>query len=110
MSQPRCFVIRRDDNVATLLEDAPAGPLRVIGEATESEIIAPEPIRSGHKVALGDIPPGKAVIKYGVAIGRASQPISRGTWVHLHNCRSTFDERSHTLDPHTGATTDTRYE
>jgi hypothetical protein len=48
-------------------------------------------------------------VKYGVTIGVATEPIGAGTWVHTHNCRSELDERSHTLDRHTGAPTDIKY-
>ncbi|MGC4030381.1 MAG: SAF domain-containing protein [Tepidisphaeraceae bacterium] len=59
---------------------------------------------------MSDLAAGDPVIKFGVPIGRASRPIRRGEWVHLHNCDSNFDARSGTLDLHTGALTDTKYE
>ncbi|TBW37637.1 hydrolase [Siculibacillus lacustris] len=104
------FRIHTHDNVATLLADAPAGPIAVQGGGTTDAVTANEPIELGHKVALADIAEGATVVKFGVAIGLASRPIRRGDWVHLHNCRSAFDARSGTLDLHTGAATDTRYE
>jgi altronate dehydratase small subunit len=110
MGLPRCYQIHPSDNVATMLQDAPAGQATILGQGGESRITITEPIQLGHKVALQDIQPGEAIIKYGVLIGRASVPILRGSWVHLHNCRSDFDERSQTLDVHTGAAKDTRYE
>ena len=103
---PRCFQIQPQDNVATLIEDAPAGPVQLIG-AGEGEVAALEPILHGHKIALADITAGEAVIKYGVRMGRATQPIKLGAWVHLHNMASDFDQRSGTLDQHSGAPTDT---
>lgn len=39
----------------------------------------------GHKVASNAISCGESVIKYGQNIGRATQDISRGEWVHSHN-------------------------
>ena len=102
---PRCFQIHPQDNVATLLEDA-SGPARVLG-AQPQEIQLLEKIALGHKVALRDVAPGEAVIKFGVRIGHASQSIRRGAWVHLHNLASDLDERSGTLDLHSGAPTDT---
>jgi hypothetical protein len=53
---------------------------------------------------------GAAVIKYGVTIGHATSDIPAGAWVHTHNCASRLDARSATLDRHTGAPTDTKYE
>ncbi len=110
MSQARCYRIHGSDNVATMLEDAPAGVVSVLGQGGEPRIVTTEPIQLGHKVAMQDIAPGEAIVKYDVTIGRASRVIPRGGWVHLHNCRSDFDERSQTLDVQTGAARDTKYE
>ncbi len=49
-------------------------------------------IPAGHKFALRDIPKGEYVIKYGEIIGRASQDIKAGEWVHTHNVKSHLDE------------------
>jgi altronate dehydratase small subunit len=103
---PRCFQIHPADNVATLIDDAPTGPVEIIGIACH-EIVALEKISSGHKIALADIAAGAAVVKFGVRIGHATQPIRPGAWVHLHNLASDLDERSGTLDLHSGAPTDT---
>jgi altronate hydrolase/altronate dehydratase small subunit len=46
-------------------------------------------------------------MKFGVRIGHATEPIKRGGWVHLHNLASDLDERSGTLDLHSGAPSDT---
>lgn len=63
----RLFQINPKDNVAVILVDGDA--------------VAPR----GHKVALCDIPAGTEVIKYGFPIGRATQDIAEGEWVHSHN-------------------------
>jgi len=105
---PRCFQVNARDNVATLL-DPGEGVLEVIGE-TRGEIRAVEPIQVSHKVALEAIWAGQPVIKFGVPIGSATRDIRAGEWVHLHNCASQCDQRSQTLDVHSGATTDTPYE
>jgi altronate dehydratase small subunit len=110
MTTPRCFIVHAQDNVATLLDDAAAGAVAVIGAARRDAISLREPIRLGHKVALEEIAAGAAVVKYGAAIGRATRTIRPGEWVHLHNCRSLLDERSAALDVETGAATDTKYE
>ena len=49
-------------------------------------------IPAGHKYALADIGKGEAVVKYGEIIGRATQNIEKGEWVHTHNVRSHLDE------------------
>jgi altronate dehydratase small subunit len=104
--RPRAFQIQPKDNVATLIDDAPAGAVEVVG-ATTGEIAAVEKIARGHKMVLRDLAVNEAVIKFGVRIGHATQPIRRGAWVHLHNLASDLDERSGTLDLHSGAPTDT---
>ena len=103
---PRCFQIQPRDNVATLIDDAPAGPVEIVG-AAGAPVTAGENIARGHKIALQDIAPGQAVTKFGVRIGHATRPIARGAWVHLHNLASDLDERSGTLDLHSGVPTDT---
>ena len=49
-------------------------------------------IPAGHKYALRAIGKGETVIKYGEIIGRATQDIAKGEWVHTHNVRSHLDE------------------
>lgn len=51
-----------------------------------------EKIPAGHKYALRDISVGEYVIKYGEIIGKATQNISLGEWVHTHNVKSHLDE------------------
>lgn len=53
-----------------------------------------ETIPAGHKFALKDIKKGETVIKYGQIIGRASQDIKTGEWVHTHNVKSHLDEKA----------------
>lgn len=91
-----------------MLDDG-AGIVDVLGQS-QQRIELSEQIALGHKVALRDIPASDPIVKFGVAIGRATRDIRAGQWVHLHNCSSNVDERSQTLDVHSGATTDTRYE
>lgn len=102
----RCFQIQPQDNVATLIDDAVAGPVGVIG-ASHGELVVREKIDRGHKLALRDIAANEAIVKFGVRIGHATKTIARGDWVHLHNLASDLDDRSGTLDLHSGAPTDT---
>lgn len=105
---PTAFKLHDTDNVATLVVSAAAGPIRLIGSATEgSKIDAREPIAAGHKIALASIRPGAAIVKFGVRIGHATRSIPAGSWVHLHNVASDLDARSATLDLHTGSPKDT---
>lgn len=106
----RAFQVDAADNVATLLDDAPPGPVAVTGAGEPLVIQLSRPVAMAHKIALRAIPEGGSVIKYGVQIGIATRRIEPGEWVHLHNCRSAQDERSSTLDVESGAATDTPYE
>jgi altronate dehydratase small subunit len=104
-----CFQIEAMDNVCTALADLTPGKVKVNGSATLDALEIGEPILSGHKIANRDIRPDEPIIKYGVTIGKATRLIHRGEWVHLHNCKSMYDERSAHLDPTTGAPSDTHY-
>ena len=109
-TKPHGICIHSADNVATLLADAEPGKVALVGETDLPSVRVTERVALGHKVALRPIAAGEAVVKYGVTIGLATEDIAVGRWIHTHNCRSQFDERSSTLDRHSGAPTDTRYE
>jgi hypothetical protein len=102
----RAFQINASDNVATLLDDVGGGEVQILGAGAEP-IQSLEKILRGHKIALREIAANDPVIKFGVRIGHATHPIQRGAWVHLHNLASDMDERSGSLDLHSGAPTDT---
>ncbi|MCC6681885.1 MAG: UxaA family hydrolase [Phycisphaeraceae bacterium] len=105
----KAFRIDSHDNVATLLEPAYTGQRLVVVGALPVNLTAAESIEAWHKVALTAIPANQPIIKYGIVIGVATRDITAGQWVHLHNCHSCFDERSSTLDLHSGAPQDTTY-
>ncbi len=98
-----CFQISLLDNVATLLADAEPGSVTIRGEAEQQAIHLAQPVRIAHKVALRAMEKGAPVVKYGVPIGEATQSIAPGEWVHLHNCRSFYDDGSSHLNLETGA-------
>jgi altronate dehydratase small subunit len=107
---PVAFQIHSDDNVATLLTPAHAGPVVVRGSAGERSITARQAIQHGHKIAVAKIGQGESIVKFGVVIGVATCAISEGDWVHLHNCGSRLDERSNAFDVRTGVPEDVSYE
>lgn len=74
--------IEEHDNVAVAVESIKRGQTVIAGQ---TEVTAQEDIPFGHKIALRDIEAEEAVIKYGYAIGHASCPIKKGSWVHSHN-------------------------
>ena len=104
------FRIHESDNVATLLADAVEEQIQIIGAEIDDPIYCGQPVSFGHKVAVFDIAADSEIVKYGIVIGIAIQTIRAGEWVHLHNCRSQLDERSGTLDLHTGSSQDVKYE
>jgi altronate hydrolase/galactarate dehydratase len=76
----RAIRLHLDDNVLIALEDLPKG-------AALPGLAAPlsAPVPRGHKLALGAIPAGARVIRYGQIIGAATEPIQAGAHVHTHN-------------------------
>lgn len=47
-----------------------------------------DPVPLGHKIALKDLKPGDAVLKYGNDIGRVIANVSKGQHVHVHNLKT----------------------
>lgn len=80
------LLMTADDVVATAIDDLDAGHELDLDDRT---LVLSEDIAFGHKLALIDIEKGDDIVKYGEVIGRASEPIAVGDWVHVHNCEST---------------------
>lgn len=78
-----------DDAVGVAVHDiSPGSAVRgrvQNGGPLELDVLEPVPL--GHKIALRDIAQGEQVVKYGVAIGRATRPIRAGEHVHVHNVK-----------------------
>lgn len=77
-ANPRRIRMHERDNVAIVVNDGglPAGTrfddgLRLV-----------DAVPQGHKLALRAIAAGQPVLRYGVCIGHARQPIAAGAWVH----------------------------
>ncbi len=77
--------IHEKDNVAVALADIRQGETLVLGAF---QITAREEIDKGHKMAFLDIAEGENIIKYGFPIGRATQPIAAGEYIHTHNIKT----------------------
>lgn len=75
--------VHPDDDVAVALVDLSPGSVAMLPDGTAVPVAGDIP--RGHKLALTDLPPGAAVRKYGVAIGRACEAIVRGSHVHTAN-------------------------
>ena len=84
------IAIKRKDNVATAIQDIPAGKSATVGVEEESlSIQVVQEIPLGHKLALCHIGKGEQILKYGTVIGLATQEIELGEHVHVHNVEST---------------------
>ncbi len=70
------------DNVAIARQAISAG---TVLDYNGAFITISEDVPAGHKFALADVPAGGEVRRYGHSIGRASQDIPTGAWVHTHN-------------------------
>jgi len=87
--ETRAIVINEQDNVATVIGCAQAGQeVPLAGETSLQTVRAASDLPFGHKLALQPIAAGEKVIKYGHSIGTASQDISPGQHVHIHNMES----------------------
>ena len=80
------IMIDAKDNIAVCLEDFQRGAEINVRCGEEIFIVtAIEDIPFGFKIALIDILAGQQVLKYGESIGIASELISMGQLVHVHN-------------------------
>jgi (2R)-sulfolactate sulfo-lyase subunit alpha len=78
-----------DDVVGVAVQDIEPGgvpgKIQSNGEHLQLDVLDPVPL--GHKVALRNLAAGEQIIKYGVAIGRATRDIRAGEHVHVHNVK-----------------------
>ena len=79
------------DDVGVAVRDLAAGSevgtVTLEGEVVGSiEIVGDVPL--GHKVAMRAIPAGKEIIEYENPIGSATQDISAGDHIHVHNIKT----------------------
>lgn len=72
------------DDLIVALQDLPVGQTVRLGEHSWH---LREKIPSKHKFAARDFALGDLATMYGVTVGRATQPIARGSLVHTHNLR-----------------------
>jgi hypothetical protein len=54
------------------------------------DVVLDTAVSMGHKLALRTMDAGDNVLKYGVSIGSATQPIAVGDHVHMHNMKSDY--------------------
>src|SRR5436190_14778638 len=75
---PHTIRMADGDNVAIVANE---GGLDA-GALLASGLVLVDRVPQGHKVALAQIPAGAPVIRYGIPIGYATEPIGAGRWVH----------------------------
>ena len=73
--------ISEKDNVAIAVQEVKQGTELMPGVVTLSDI------PQGHKIALVDIPQDGAIVRYGVELGYALDPIAKGQWINEHMLR-----------------------
>ena len=84
-------VLRIDpqDNVVVALSDLAQGTrLELAASAPDLNVVSVDAVPFGHKIAIVAIQQGQPVIKYGASIGLASQDVTPGQHVHVHNLYS----------------------
>jgi altronate dehydratase len=82
-----------DDSVAIALDDLVPGDrirIRSLQQESVGEVEVSDSVPYGHKISVKPIAKGAEVIKKEEVIGIASQSISRGTHVHIHNIVSLY--------------------
>ncbi len=88
---PKAIVMADNDNVATALDPINVGSSVETTSKTGDNpktIIAKVDIPTGNKIALKDLYPGDAMIKYNVDCGKVYRHIPKGGFVHVHNVKS----------------------
>ncbi len=89
MDIQKAIMMNEKDNVATLLTDVDKNDVVQVRTGEKSvEVRVQGKIQFGHKFAMKKISKGENVIKYGEAIGQATQDIREGQHVHVHNVES----------------------
>ncbi|RDI95229.1 hypothetical protein DV704_07920 [Meiothermus sp. QL-1] len=87
----RALAHKSTDDVAIAVTDLKAGEELLVESLEGGQpcwVRVLEDIPLGHKIALRDLPEGHVVIEYGEKIGRTTQAVRKGAWVHVHNLRT----------------------
>lgn len=83
------IAIKPNDNVATAIRNLQPGQEVTVGIGDKMRCLTlRQAIDYGHKLAIRDIACGEEIIKYAAVIGKATQDISIGEHVHVHNVES----------------------
>jgi hypothetical protein len=91
---PRLLLLSPHDNVLVARQRIAAGDAVLIAGRL-IPLAADLPI--GHKLARRGIAEGEKILKYGAPIGVATQDITAGSSVHVHNVRSDYTPTYHLI-------------
>lgn len=81
--------IHPSDKVAVALSPLEKGMECQFDQQT---VILAQDIPQGHKFALVDLAEGEQVIKYGLPIGITKEAITVGSWIHVHNMKTSLGD------------------
>ncbi len=84
---PALLLLAEGDSVLIAVADLDAGPHLT---STGATVMLTGPVALGHKVAARPIPAAEPVVRCGMPIGSATEPIPAGDWVHVHNLASDY--------------------
>lgn len=81
------IIIKQDkDNVAVVTAEVKTGDLVSCRLGSHvMEITALDEIPIYHKICLVDLKKGDIVVKYGEGIGRVTEDVKKGGYIHIHN-------------------------
>jgi (2R)-sulfolactate sulfo-lyase subunit alpha len=85
------LIHQRGDHVGVATEPIAAGETVVgvyLDDESTVEVAARGDVPLGHKIAVRATEADPAILKYGVKIGVATEPIAVGDYVHTHNLKS----------------------
>ena len=89
----KAIIMAVADSVAIALDDIIPGDrvrIRSLLQEVVGELEVSDSVPYGHKLSVKPIAKGDEVIKNGEVIGIASQSISKGEHVHIHNIVSLY--------------------
>ncbi|MGE4272048.1 MAG: UxaA family hydrolase [Desulfitobacterium sp.] len=91
MSSHKFLLHEAQDDVGVAVADIKAGE-EVMGvdihSGKEFHVKSNHDIQLGHKIALKAKKQGETLIKYGENVGKVTEDIKVGDWVHTHNLKT----------------------
>lgn len=85
------LIHQRGDHVGVATSDIEEGETVTgvyMDDDSTVEVVSKGDIPLGHKIAVEECEPGGAVIEYGIQIGKATDDLAVGDYVHTHNIKS----------------------